>query len=71
MKKSLLVSAAVIAIFSFTSCKKDFTCTCQSSWFPDEWYDVEIKNTSKSKAEKTCKAMIAPELDGPRDCKLK
>lgn len=51
MKKFVLFVAAV-ATLGLTSCKKDWTCTCN---YPDEpETSYEIKDQTKKDAEATC-----------------
>ncbi|HET8963453.1 MAG TPA: hypothetical protein VFM99_06125 [Chitinophagales bacterium] len=50
MKKSIIL-VAVIAAFSFASCKKDYTCVCKSAGI--EVARTTIKDTKK-KAKDAC-----------------
>lgn len=50
MKKTSILIAALILMFTVSSCKKYYTCTCYMSG-TIEWQD-EVEATSKAKAEK-------------------
>lgn len=65
MKKALLFAIAIVSI-SFTSCKKDWTCTCTDN-VTGESYDMPISNARKPEASTACTLF---ELSG-EDCKLK
>ncbi|HSH65234.1 MAG TPA: hypothetical protein VLB84_05410 [Bacteroidia bacterium] len=52
MKKSIVL-VAVIAAFSFASCKKDYTCVCKYAGLESS---STIKNTKK-KAKDACSAL--------------
>lgn len=52
MKKTLLVTAALVTTFAFTSCKKDWTCSC-----PDGnggTTEFTIPDQTKSVAKTSC-----------------
>lgn len=52
MKKTLLIASALVVTFGFTSCKKDWTCSC-----PDGnggTIETTIPNTTKPLAKTTC-----------------
>ena len=54
MKKSIVL-IAVLAAFSFASCKKDYTCVCKYS-------GLEVKTTikdTKKKAKDACNALTS------------
>lgn len=52
MKKIVALSAvAFMSIAMFTSCKKDYTCTCN---FNGVVTDFQLKNVKKSDAKKAC-----------------
>jgi hypothetical protein len=51
MKKVLLSVAVIAALASFSSCKKDYTCTCN---FSGQTFTYELKDLSKSDAETAC-----------------
>ncbi len=55
MKKSILL-IAVLAAFSFASCKKDQTCVCTNSGVELNRFTV---NTTKKKAKDQCSAAEA------------
>ncbi len=66
MKKIVALSAvAFMSIAMFTSCKKDFTCTCTTNGVSA---DIQMKNVKKSDAKKACDAM---EITGSVSCDLK
>lgn len=65
MKKVLLIAAALVTI-GFTSCKKDWTCTCTDDT-TGESYDFEISNSRRPEASTACNLL---EVSG-EDCKLK
>lgn len=55
MKKlSLLSVAALIVATSFTSCKKDYTCTCTTSGTGISASSSTVINDTKANAEETC-----------------
>ena len=70
MKKVALL-AAVVGMFSMTSCKKDYTCECSG----DSEYtsNVEIKKAKKKDAEATCDAAETSYkmIDDAASCSLK
>lgn len=52
MKKALLIASALVVTFSFSSCKKDWTCSC-----PDNnggTVETTIPNTTKALAKTAC-----------------
>lgn len=64
---------ALVAIVSFSSCKKqnDYTCKCDGG-FSGAGVTNTIKSTSASKAEKECKALDSGSgvFDGLYNCRL-
>ena len=56
MKKIVLFAMVAIVASTFTSCKKDYTCTCttKETGVPDVVTTVTIKNATKSDAQKAC-----------------
>ncbi|MCU0442688.1 MAG: hypothetical protein MUE96_09845 [Bacteroidia bacterium] len=55
MKKMNLALAVVFAAaITFTSCKKDYTCTCKISGAESK---SELKDAKKGDAEDACKAL--------------
>ncbi len=66
MKKALLIASALVISFGFSSCKKDFVCTCIDD-ATGESYDTPISNTTRPLASTSCKAF---ELTG-ETCSLK
>ncbi len=64
MRKIITLSAvAVMAIALFSSCKKDFTCTCN---FNGQEVVTEIPDSRRPEAKIVCEAMDI----GGGDCKL-
>ncbi len=51
MKKLLIAIAAVALVFSFQSCRKDYTCTCTVD---SQTISLEYAKTKKSVAEDAC-----------------
>lgn len=68
MKNQVII--ILLGIVLFTSCKRDYTCNCTSSW-TNQAYDVTIKAKNKQAAQKECESYNKPEVDGPRNCHLK
>jgi hypothetical protein len=56
MKKGMLAFAAVLMLAA-TSCKKDYTCTCDYSIIGD--VKTEMKDVKKSDAEDACNTLDA------------
>jgi len=56
MKKlSLLLAGVALVAFSFTSCKKDYTCTCAFTYGDYSYdYSYELLKMKKGDAEDTC-----------------
>lgn len=65
MKKAILIAVALISI-GFTSCKKDWTCTCTDA-DGDTW-DIPITNSRRPEASTACKLF---EYGADENCKLK
>lgn len=65
MKKTLLIAIALISI-GFTSCKKDWTCSCTDS--SGETFEYQINNSRKPEASTACNLF---EFGADEDCKLK
>lgn len=64
MKKALFIAVALFTI-GFTSCKKDWTCTCTD---PDGTsVDIPLTNTTKPLAKTACSTYELAETS----CKLK
>lgn len=51
--KKILLFGCVVGLFTFSSCSKDYTCTCTSTGNVTVW---SIPNASKSQAVTICKA---------------
>jgi hypothetical protein len=70
MKKlSLLSIAALFVATSFTSCKKDYTCSCSGGTTTP--IDYEYKKVKKADAEDACSTTSALWTLGGGSCKLK
>lgn len=54
MKKVFVFAAAALIVLSFSSCKKDYTCTCKGDTMGT--LEVSIENAKKTDAEETCDA---------------
>ncbi len=53
MKLKMFGAAALLALMcSFSSCKKDYTCTCTDS--SGDKTNIELKNVTKSQAKSAC-----------------
>ena len=52
MKKATIIAAAAIIGLSFSSCKKDYTCTCTIPGSDPEV--LEIKDAKKGDAKDAC-----------------
>ena len=65
MKQALFIAIALISI-GFTSCKKDWACSCTDS-NGDTW-EYEISNARRPEASTACNLF---EYGADEDCKLK
>jgi len=54
MKKAILFSLTVLTAFSLTSCKKDWTCRCNTVPVTTET-KFNLKDMTKKDAKETCK----------------
>jgi hypothetical protein len=54
--KKVFLFAAVISAFSFASCKKDYTCTCTTSYAGLTASTSTTIHDTKSKASSACTA---------------
>lgn len=54
MKKIAPIAAIALVAVMFTSCKKDYTCSCSDS--TGDKQEFEIKDAKKSDAKKACDA---------------
>lgn len=54
MKKIAPIAAIALLAVTFTSCKKNYTCTCKASGKTD--ISIPINKVKKSDATKTCDA---------------
>ena len=66
MKKIILFAAFALVGSTFTSCKKDYTCTCVTkvTGYPDQTTTLTIKDVSKSDAKKSCDASASSTSGG-------
>ncbi len=64
MKKAILF-AIILSVIGFTSCKKDFVCSCTVD---GKTTDVPITGLRKPEATASCKQL---ELSTDENCKLK
>jgi hypothetical protein len=55
MKKILLLAA--VSCFAMTSCKKDYTCTCNGTGLPANLAKIEYKKVKKKDAQSSCDAL--------------
>lgn len=51
MKKVLLLAVAGVFVLGMSSCKKDYTCTCDVS---GQKYTYELKDVKKKDAKNAC-----------------
>lgn len=74
MKKLLLAVAAVALVGTFTSCKKEHTCECTTSFddtsIPSQKVSTTFKET-KSKAKDACNTKVVTVPGAKMECKLK
>lgn len=69
MKKVIAFAAFGVAVLSFTSCKKDYTCTCKANGLPDQV--LSIQKAKKADAESACQtAQEQWSVAGYNDCTL-
>ncbi len=59
MKKIILFAAIALVGSTFTSCKKDYTCTCtvSATGMATTKYTYPLTNTTKSDATSACSAL--------------
>lgn len=55
MKKVATICAIALGVFSMTSCKKDWTCTCTLNGTAG--VPITIANATKSDAEDACSSL--------------
>lgn len=74
MKNLLLAVAAVALVGTFTSCKKDQTCECTTTFdnssTPVQTVSYTFKET-KSKAKDACNSKVVTVTGAKMECKLK
>lgn len=68
MKKITLLAAAGIVAFSFSSCKKEYTCECSGAGYPTTTVTAEFKK--KKDAESWCNVSTTT-AGSTYSCKLK
>lgn len=66
--KKVLLFAVVLGAISFTSCKKDYTCSCTIAGTTT---DTEFTDVSKSDAEEACDVLNSLNSIGGGSCELK
>jgi hypothetical protein len=76
MKKfAFIFGVAFVATLAFSSCKKDYTCSCTYKDITDQTatIDLEIKDAKKKDAEDACDALKATWalVDAGLTCELK
>lgn len=65
MKKVFVFAALTLAVFSFSSCKKDYTCKCDQAISGTVVGTTStIIKDSKSKAKTTCEDMSSSQTTG-------
>jgi len=57
MKQTLLVISIIILSVSFSSCKKEYNCTCISTGYKVDTILTTYDNIDKSEAEELCASM--------------
>jgi hypothetical protein len=55
MKRFATICAIALGVFSMTSCKKDWTCTCTAAGLAGT--PITIANATKSDAEDACSSL--------------
>lgn len=68
MKKIAPIAAIALFAVAFTSCKKDYTCTCTASGQND--IKIPINKAKKKDAQKTCDAAQTTYSVAGYSCKL-
>ncbi|MCB0699507.1 MAG: hypothetical protein H6551_07630 [Chitinophagales bacterium] len=69
MKRLSVILLLAIAITSFCSCKKSYTCSYYS-W--GDYYEIEMKTHNRKNAEVLCLYQCNGSFDdGPYNCELK
>ncbi|OJW96846.1 MAG: hypothetical protein BGO70_05460 [Bacteroidetes bacterium 43-93] len=74
MKTVLSIAAVALFTFAFTSCKKDYTCTCtktEAGTSKTTVYEKQMRNQTKPNAKATCQAfedMLNVSHDGVAKC---
>lgn len=68
MKKFAPIAAIALFAIAFTSCKKDYTCTCTVAGVSE---DIPIKDAKKKDAKDACDASSAIYALGGGSCSLK
>ena len=74
MRKLLLAASALALVATFTSCKKDHTCECTTTFddtsMPTQTVSYTFKET-KSKAKDACNTKVVTVTGAKMECKLK
>ncbi len=68
--KKVFILAIIAGAFSFTSCKKDYTCECKTS-SSSAVVPTTIPKAKKADAEKACETLNATYAIGGGSCTLK
>lgn len=68
MKKVIAFAAFGVAVLSFSSCKKEYTCTCKATGLTD--IVINIPKEKKSDAESTCNQAQTTYSVGGYSCTL-
>lgn len=73
--KKILLFAAVVGAVALTSCKKDHTCTCTTTYSngdPAETMVFTVKEAKKSDAKKMCidRTRVSGGVTETEDCEL-
>ena len=68
MKKLIIAIAALGMSFAFTSCEKNYTCTC--TWNGNVVSSQELGKMSRSEAEDQCNTNSTSVLGQTWDCDL-
>lgn len=68
MKKTILSAVAVAFVLTFTSCKKDYTCSCKGTLISQ---DYPLEDVKKKDAEDACNSLSATWTLAGGSCSLK
>jgi len=67
MRKAFLIVAITMATTVFTSCKKQYTCTCTDGAHPNS---VTLPKSNKKDAEAACSEIATKKMGISYTCKL-